>query len=87
MHFVSQAGLSAEDPDLVEEYEAIKAAQQFFREFHASPPQEQLNQAQGGQGVATAASNGAGDTPKGVEAPVGFMAAWLARARVQANEP
>ena len=86
MHFVSQAGLSAEDLELQEEYEAIRAAQQFWKELHGSPPQKEVDQGQEGQDIAAAPLNGGGSTPEGVEAPTGFMAAWLARARVQADQ-
>ena len=82
--FVSQSCRSAADPELEEEYAAIRAAQQAARQLLGSPPQTQANKA---KDIAAAALNGARGPAEGKVAPVGPMVAWLARACVQADKP
>ena len=79
LHLVLQASMAAEERELMEEAEAIKAAQKTAKEILG----EKKKRVKKVQDRAAAPSNGAVGLPQQKRAPEGGMARWLARSAVQ----
>lgn len=82
LHLVLQASMTAEERELMEEAEAIKAAQKTAKEILGFPKEEK-KRVKKVQDRAAAPSNGAVGLPQQKRAPEGGMARWLARSAVQ----
>ena len=83
LHLVLQASMTAEERELMEEAEAIKAAQKTAKEILGFPKEEMKKQVKKVQDRAAAPSNGAVGPLERKQAPQGPMARWLARTAVQ----
>ena len=83
LHLVLQASMTAEERELMEEAEAIKAAQKTAKEILGFPKEEKKKRVKKVQDRAAAPSNGAVGLPQQKRAPEGGMARWLARSAVQ----
>ena len=79
LHLVLQASMTAEERELMEEAEAIKAAQKTAKEILG----KKKKRVKKVQDRAAAPSNGAVGLPQQKRAPEGGMARWLARSAVQ----
>ena len=75
--------MTAEERELMEEAEAIKAAQETAKEIFGFPQEETKKQVNKGQEKVAAPSNGVSGPPEQKRAPEGGMARWLARTGVQ----
>jgi len=78
LHLVLQASMTAEERELMEEAEAIKAAQKTAKEILG----KKKKRVKKVQDRAAAPSNGAVGLPQQKRAPEGGMARWLARSAV-----
>ena len=87
LHLVLQASMTAEERELMEEAEAIKAAQKTAKEILGFPKEEKKKQVKKVQDRAAAPSNGAVGPLERKQAPQGPMARWLARTAVQGGTP
>ena len=83
LRLVLQASLTAEERELMEEAEAIKAAQRTAKEILGFPQEETKKKVNKAQDKITAPSNRVSGPPQQKRAPEGGMARWLARSAVQ----
>ena len=82
LRLVLQTSMTAEERELMEEMEAIKAAQKTAKELFGFTT-EKMTQVNKVQEKAAAPSNEAGGSLERKKAPEGPMARWLARSAVQ----
>jgi hypothetical protein len=83
LHLVLQASMTAEERELMEEADAIKAAQRTAKEIFGIPQEETKKKVNKTQDKVTAPSNGVSGPSEQKRAPEGGMARWLARSAVQ----
>ena len=83
LRLVLQASMTAEERELMEEAEAIKAAQRTAKEILGFPQEETKKKVNKAQDKITAPSNRVSGPPQQKRAPEGGMARWLARSAVQ----